>query len=201
MMPLPQLWAASFFIIVFLGLDSEFVYLEGLVMSLYMYPSFFFTGHRRKLLLFVICAVSSLTGLCMITEEGLYVFQLFDYYACNGIPLMIFAILESVCMGWVYGADCYYNNAEDMIGYFPVSYMKYCWMFITPCVSAVEHIALLFGLIHPYALGLFLAFSSVVVAPLWFLYSLAVTPGTLRQVLRISHIPHTLGYLACFISQ
>lgn len=34
-----------------------------------------------------------------------------------------------------------------------------------------------------YALGLFLAFSSVLVAPLWFLYSLAVTPGTLRQVL------------------
>ncbi|GLD51190.1 sodium- and chloride-dependent GABA transporter 2-like protein, partial [Lates japonicus] len=70
MMPLPQLWAAFFFImIILLGVDSEFVYLEGLVTSISdMYPSFFFTGHRRKLLLLVICGVSFVIGLLMVTE-------------------------------------------------------------------------------------------------------------------------------------
>uniref|UniRef100_A0A672Z5N3 Transporter n=1 Tax=Sphaeramia orbicularis TaxID=375764 RepID=A0A672Z5N3_9TELE len=196
MMPLPQLWAAFFFImIIFLGLDSQFVYLEGLVTSISdMYPSFFFAGHRRKLLLLIICGLSLLIGLSMVTEGGLYVFQLFDYYACSGIPLMVFAILETLCIGWIYGADHYYNNVADMIGYRPWPYMKYCWRFITPAVSTG---ILLFSLVNftplrynntyqypwwGYALGLFLAFSSVFMAPLWFLYSLAVTPGTLRKL-------------------
>uniref|UniRef100_A0A8C6WN00 Transporter n=1 Tax=Neogobius melanostomus TaxID=47308 RepID=A0A8C6WN00_9GOBI len=201
MMPLPQLWSVFFFMmIIFLGLDSEFVYLEGLVTSISdMYPSFFLTGHRRKLLLLGVCLVSLGIGLCMVTEGGLYVFQLFDYYACSGIPLVLFAILESVCIGWVYGADRYYSNIADMIGYRPWPYMKYCWKYITPTVGI-----LLFSLaqfkplkynntyVYPtwgYGLGLFLAFSSVSMFPLWFLYKLASTPGTLKQNLRMGITP------------
>uniref|UniRef100_A0A8C4ETS0 Transporter n=1 Tax=Dicentrarchus labrax TaxID=13489 RepID=A0A8C4ETS0_DICLA len=203
MMPLPQLWAVLFFImIIFLGLDSEFVCLEGLVTSISdMYPSFFFMGHRRKLLSLFICVVSFLVGLSMVTEGGLYVFQLFDYYACSGIPLMIFGILECICVGWVYGADRYYNNITDMINYRPSPYMKYCWRFVTPCVATG---ILLFSLVkfnrlsynntyqYPWwshVLGLILSFSSVLMAPLWVLYSLAVTPGTLRQRLKVTTTP------------
>uniref|UniRef100_A0A3Q3VXQ5 Transporter n=1 Tax=Mola mola TaxID=94237 RepID=A0A3Q3VXQ5_MOLML len=198
MMPLPQLWSAFFFImIIFLGLDSEFVCLEGLVTSISdLYPSYFFTGHRRKLLLLLISVVSFLVGLFMVTEGGLYVFQLFDYYACNGIPMIIIAILECVCIGWVYGADCYYDNVMDMIGYRPVPYMKYCWRFFTPCIATVSA-TLVFTLVmftpmnynntyhYPWwgtALGLFLAFSSVLMVPLLMFYRLVATPGTLRQV-------------------
>ncbi|XP_034470661.1 sodium- and chloride-dependent GABA transporter 2-like [Hippoglossus hippoglossus] len=203
MMPLPQLWAACFFLmIVFLGVDSQFVYLECLVTSISdMYPSFFLTGHRRKLLLLVICGMSLLIGLCMVTEGGLYVFQLFDYYACTGIPFLLIATLETICIGWVYGADRYYNNIRDMIGYRPSLYMKYCWKFITPCLSAS---VLLFSLIkftpltynntyhYPWwghVLGLLLAASSVLMVPLWCLYSLAVTPGTLRQRVKMVTTP------------
>uniref|UniRef100_A0A671QJD6 Sodium- and chloride-dependent GABA transporter 2-like n=1 Tax=Sinocyclocheilus anshuiensis TaxID=1608454 RepID=A0A671QJD6_9TELE len=70
LMPLPQLWAIFFFImIIFLGLDSEFVYHEALVTAISdMYPSFFQTGHRRKFLLLFISAASFLVGLLMVTE-------------------------------------------------------------------------------------------------------------------------------------
>ncbi|XP_036939665.1 sodium- and chloride-dependent GABA transporter 2-like [Acanthopagrus latus] len=203
MMPLPQLWAACFFImIIFLGLDSEFVCLEGLVTCISdMYPSFFFTGHRRKLLLLVICSVSFVSGLFMVTEGGLYVFQLFDYYACSGIPLISFAILEYVCVGWVYGADRFYNNITDMIGYRPLPYMKYCWKYVSPIATTgillsflVKFSPLRYNNAYEYprwghALGLLLAFSSVIMAPLWFFYSLAVTPGTLRQRLKAMTTP------------
>ncbi|XP_071374686.1 sodium- and chloride-dependent GABA transporter 2-like [Centroberyx affinis] len=199
MMPLPQLWATFFFImIIFLGLDSQFVYLEGLVTSISdMYPSFFFTGHRRKLLLLVICVVCFLVGLFMVTEGGVYLYQLFDYYACSGMPLMFFAILETICMGWIYGADHYYSNVMDMIGYRPWPYMKYCWKYITPSLCMA---ILLFSLVkftplkynntyqYPwwgYAIGIVLALSSALLVPLWFLYSMTVTSGTLRQRLRV----------------
>lgn len=36
-------------------------------------------------------------------QGGLYIFQLFDYYACSGMTLLLFAILQSLCIGWVYG--------------------------------------------------------------------------------------------------
>lgn len=39
----------------------------------------------------------------MARKGGLYVFQLFDYYACSGIPLIAIALLESLCIGWIYG--------------------------------------------------------------------------------------------------
>uniref|UniRef100_A0A3B4Z0K4 Transporter n=1 Tax=Stegastes partitus TaxID=144197 RepID=A0A3B4Z0K4_9TELE len=195
LMPLPQLWAAFFFVmVVFLGLDSQFVYLEGLVTSVSdMYPAFFFTGHRRKVLLLIICLVCFVTGLFMVTEGGLYVFLLFDYYACSGMPIMFFGILETVCVGWMFGADRYYGKVKEMIGYRPSPYMKYCWRFLTPSVCGI----LLFSLlkftplrynntyVYPwwgYAIGIFLALSSVLLTPLYFLYRMAVTPGTMRQV-------------------
>ncbi|XP_024921999.1 sodium- and chloride-dependent betaine transporter-like isoform X3 [Cynoglossus semilaevis] len=195
MMPLPQLWAVLFFLmIIFLGLDSQFVYLEGLVTSISdLYPSFFYTGHRRKLLLLSVCVLSFLVGLSMVTEGGLYVFQLFDYYACNGIPLLVFAILESCCIGWVYGADPYYNNIENMIGYRPSAYMKICWKFLTPCVSAgvllfsmIKFTPLRYNDTYEYprwalAVGLCLGFSSVIMVPLWCFYSLARKRGELKH--------------------
>ncbi|XP_037642347.1 sodium- and chloride-dependent GABA transporter 2-like isoform X6 [Sebastes umbrosus] len=198
MMPLPQLWAVLFFImIIFLGLDSQFVSLESLVTSISdMYPSFFFTGHRRKLLLLAICGVSLVIGLFMVTEGGLYVFLLFDYYACSGIAMMVFAILESICVGWIFGAERYYDKIKGMIGYYPSSYMKYCWRFFTPLVcvgillfSLVKFTLLKYNNTYQYpwwghAIGIFLALSSVILTPLWIIYSMAVTPGTVRQRLK-----------------
>ncbi|XP_073347738.1 sodium- and chloride-dependent GABA transporter 2-like [Pagrus major] len=198
MMPLPQLWAAFFFImIIFLGVDSEFVVLEGLVTSISdLYPSFFLTGHRRKLLLLFICAVSFCIGLIMVTEGGLYVFLLFDYYACSGMPIMLCAILESICVGWIFGADHYYKKIKEMIGYYPSPYMKYCWRFLTPLActgillfSLVKFTPLTYNSTYQYpgwgyAIGIVLALSSVFPTPLWILYSIAVTPGTVRQRLK-----------------
>lgn len=52
-------------------------------------------------------------------QGGIYIFLLCDYYAANGIPIMFFAIAESVCIGWVYGQStnyyyfCLKTTADD----------------------------------------------------------------------------------------
>nr|XP_020453650.1 sodium- and chloride-dependent GABA transporter 2-like isoform X2 [Monopterus albus]XP_020453651.1 sodium- and chloride-dependent GABA transporter 2-like isoform X2 [Monopterus albus] len=203
LMPLPQLWAVSFFVmIIFLGIDSEFVYQESLVTTISdMYPSFFLNKCHRKLLLLAISAGSFSVGLLMVTEGGLYIFQLFDYYACSGMTLQVFAIVESVCVGWVYGADRHYDHIKDMIGYRPWPFMKYCWKYFTPAICTCT---LLFSLIryaplkfnntyeYPwwgYAIGGFLTLSSTLLVPLWILYAVSVTPGTLRQRLNVLCTP------------
>ncbi|KAG7472575.1 hypothetical protein MATL_G00110080 [Megalops atlanticus] len=203
MMPVPQLWAIFFFImIILLGLDSEFVNQESLVTAVSdMYPSFFQVGHRRKLLLLLISVVSFFIGLVMVTEGGLYVFLLFDYYACSGMALLVFAIFQSVCVGWIYGADRLYDNIEDMIGYRPWPLMKYCWLYITPvmCIgtfigSLVKYTPLTFDNSYEfpwwgYLIGGVLTLSSTLMVPVWMLYVMGVTPGTLRQKVEVLCTP------------
>ncbi|XP_028260975.1 sodium- and chloride-dependent GABA transporter 2-like isoform X2 [Parambassis ranga] len=195
MMPFPQIWSIFFFtMIILLGLDSEFVGLEALVTAISdLNPAFFYVAHRRKLLLLAISVVSFIIGLVMVTEGGLYIFQVFDYYACSGMTLLLFAILQSVCIGWVYGAEQFYNNIEDMIGYRPLPLIKYCLKYITPVIcmgtfifSLVKHTPLKFNntIEYPwwgYALGWWFTLSSTLIVPLWMLYNLSITPGTLRQ--------------------
>ncbi|KAM9409611.1 sodium- and chloride-dependent GABA transporter 2-like isoform 2-T2 [Pholidichthys leucotaenia] len=195
MMPFPQLWAIFFFImIILLGLDSQFVGLEAIVTAISdLYPAFFFIGHRRKLLLLAISVFCFLIGLMMVTDGGLYIFQLFDYYACSGMTLLLFAFLQSLCMAWVYGADRFYENIEDMIGYKPLPLTKYCLKYTTPFVcmgtflfSVIKFSPLKFNNTMEYpwwgiALGWFFTLSSTLMVPIWGLYKIYITPGTLRQ--------------------
>ncbi|KAJ3601857.1 hypothetical protein NHX12_029619 [Muraenolepis orangiensis] len=199
MMPLPQLWAIFFFImIIFLGLDSEFVNQEALVTAFSdLYPSVFKTGVRRKLLLLAICVGSFLIGLLMVTEGGLYIFLLFDHYACSGMTFLFFAILESACVGWVYGSDRYYDNVQDMIGYRPWPFMKYCWQYVTPTICTctlvfylAKYTPLKFNNTYEYpwwgyVIGGFLTLSSTMMVPLWMLYAMTVTPGSLSERVKV----------------
>ncbi|KAK9528929.1 hypothetical protein VZT92_013058 [Zoarces viviparus] len=203
LMPLPQLWAIFFFVmIIFLGLDSEFVCQEALVTTITdMYPDFFQNHCRRKLLLLAISVGSFFVGLLMVTEGGLYIFQLFDYYACSGMTLLLFAILQSLCIGWVYGADRQYENIKDMIGYQPRPFMKYCWQYFTPAIctftflfSLVKYTPLTFNNMYEYpwwgyTIGGLFTLSSTLMVPLWMLYAVSVTPGTLRQRVKVLCTP------------
>uniref|UniRef100_A0A8C3A4Y8 Transporter n=1 Tax=Cyclopterus lumpus TaxID=8103 RepID=A0A8C3A4Y8_CYCLU len=203
MMPFPQIWAIFFFImVILLGLDSEFVGLEALVTTISdTNPSFFHVGHRRKLLLLAISVVSFFIGLVMVTDGGLYIFQLFDYYACSGMTLLLFAILQSGCVGWIYGADRFYDNIEDMIGYKPLPLIKYCLKYVTPVIcmgtfifSLVKYTPLKFNntIEYPwwgYALGWWFTLSSTLSVPIVMLYNVSTTPGTLRQRISILCTP------------
>ncbi|XP_032369676.1 sodium- and chloride-dependent GABA transporter 2 isoform X2 [Etheostoma spectabile] len=203
MMPFPQVWAIFFFVmIILLGLDSEFVGLEAMVTAIAdTNPSFFHVGHRRKLLLLAISVVSFFIGLVMVTEGGLYIFQLFDYYACSGMTLLLFATLQSCCVGWIYGADRFYDNIEDMIGYKPLSLIKYCLKYVTPVIcmgtfvfSLIKYTPLKFNntVEYPwwgYALGWWFTLSSTLMVPLFMMYKVSTTPGTLQQRISILCTP------------
>ncbi|XP_077428886.1 sodium- and chloride-dependent GABA transporter 2-like [Vanacampus margaritifer] len=203
LMPLPQLWAICFFaMIISLGLDSQFIYLEALVTNIAdVFPSITGNKRRRKLLVLAISVASFFAGLLMVTEGGLYVFQLFDHYSCSGMTILFFVILESVCIGWVYGADRLYDNIKDMIGYHPWPFMKYCWKYLTPAIctctlafTLVKYTPLKFNNTYEYpwwgyTIGGFLAVSSPLMVLLRTLYVVSVTPGTLRQRLKVLCTP------------
>ncbi|XP_074025100.1 sodium- and chloride-dependent GABA transporter 2 isoform X2 [Numenius arquata] len=198
MLPFSPLWACFFFLmVVLLGLDSQFVCVESLVTALVdMYPTIFRKKNRRETLILMVSILSYLVGLVMLTEGGMYVFQLFDYYAASGMCLLFVAIFETLCIAWVYGAERFYDNIEDMIGYRPWSIIKYCWLFITPAVcmatflfSLIKYTPLTYNkkYVYPWwgdTLGWLLALSSMVCIPLWIVYKLSTIKGSLRERLR-----------------
>uniref|UniRef100_A0A8C9URJ3 Transporter n=1 Tax=Spermophilus dauricus TaxID=99837 RepID=A0A8C9URJ3_SPEDA len=191
MMPLPTFWSILFFImLLLLGLDSQFVEVEGQITSLVdLYPSFLRKGYRREIFIAIVCGISYLLGLTMVTEGGMYVFQLFDYYAASGVCLLWVAFFECVVIAWIFGGDNFYDGIEDMIGYRPGPWMKYSWTVITPvlCVgcfvfSLAKYVPLTYNKVYVYpnwaiGFGWGLALSSMMCIPLVILIRLCQTQG------------------------
>ncbi|XP_072454589.1 sodium- and chloride-dependent GABA transporter 3 isoform X2 [Notamacropus eugenii] len=203
MMPLSPLWAALFFMmLIFLGLDSQFVCVESLVTAVVdMYPKTFRRGYRRELLILALSIVSYFLGLVMLTEGGMYIFQLFDSYAASGMCLLFVAIFECVCVGWVYGSNRFYDNIEDMIGYKPLSLIKWCWKVVTPGICAgififflVKYKPLKYNNVYTYpnwgyGIGWMMALSSMVCIPLWIVLKMWQIEGTLSEKFRKLIVP------------
>uniref|UniRef100_A0A3P9BM37 Uncharacterized protein n=1 Tax=Maylandia zebra TaxID=106582 RepID=A0A3P9BM37_9CICH len=195
MMPVPQVWSVCFFLmIILLGLDSQFVGLECVMTSLVDLFPCLHQGYRRELLLLAVCCTCCLLGLSLVTEGGMYLFQLLDHHVCSGTTLLLLSFCQSVSIGWVYGADRFYGNISDMIGYRPHPFMKYCWRYITPFIcfgtfvfSIVRYSPLKFSSTYVYPLwanilGWFIATVSLSLIPLFLLYKIIQGKGTLRQV-------------------
>uniref|UniRef100_A0AAY4CTS5 Transporter n=1 Tax=Denticeps clupeoides TaxID=299321 RepID=A0AAY4CTS5_9TELE len=204
MMPWAPLWACLFFMmLIFLGLDSQFVCVESLVTAVVdMYPKTFRVGYRRELLILGMSVVSFLVGLVMLTEGGMYVFQLFDYYAASGMCLLFVAIFESICIGWIYGSDRFYQNIEDMIGYKPIFFIKWCWKILTPGICTgiflfylIKYKPLKYNNVYTYpdwgyGIGWTMALSSMVCIPLGIVVKIWKTEGTLSERIKKLMTPH-----------
>uniref|UniRef100_H3D0D0 Solute carrier family 6 member 12 n=1 Tax=Tetraodon nigroviridis TaxID=99883 RepID=H3D0D0_TETNG len=136
MLPGSSFWAVLFFLmILFLGLDTQFVCVESLATSITdLFPRQLRKPGARELLVLAITIVCFLLGLPLVTQGGIVLFQLMDTFGASGITLLFIACCETIAVAWVYGADRFYDNIEDMIGYQPLPFLKYCWLFITPLI-------------------------------------------------------------------
>lgn len=147
MLPGSSFWSVLFFLmILFLGLDSQFVCVESLATAITdLFPRFLRRQGAREILVMVIAVVCFLLALPLVCGRGIFLFHLIDSFGASGLTLLFIAIFECIVIGWVYGADRFLDNIEDMIGYPPLPVFKYCWMFITPLICGGT---LLYNLSH-----------------------------------------------------
>lgn len=148
---------------------------------------------RREVIAALCCLLCFIIDLSMVTEGGMYVFQLFDYYSASGITLLWQAFWECVVIAWVYGADRFMDDIARMIGYRPLPYMKWCWSVITPLVCVgifvfhvVNYKPLTYNKTYVYpwwgeAIGWGLALASMLCIPLTVLCKLLRAKGSLRE--------------------
>ncbi|XP_037615891.1 sodium- and chloride-dependent GABA transporter 2-like [Sebastes umbrosus] len=159
LLPGSSFWAVLFFLMVlFLGLDTQFVCVESLATAITdLFPRQLRRRGGREVLVLVIAVVCFLLGLPCLTQGGIIIFELVDTYGPSGISLLLIACCETIIIGWVYGADRFYDNIEDMIGYRPFPVLKYCWLFITPLICGVT---MLYDLANTVPLEMFYGRSS-----------------------------------------
>ncbi|KAG8234259.1 hypothetical protein J437_LFUL016019 [Ladona fulva] len=184
-----------FFMIILMGLDSQFVGVEGFITALVdLFPSTLRRGSNREIFIAIVSCGSFFVGLLMVTNGGMYVFQLFDYYAASGMVLLWFCFFESVAIGYVYGASCFYEDITAMIGYRLYPWLKYCWIFFTPLVtmgilifSIASYTPLTYNRTYVYpiwaqAIGWTMALVPMLIIPGYFCWHFIASPGeTLYQ--------------------
>ncbi|KAM4011802.1 LOW QUALITY PROTEIN: sodium- and chloride-dependent creatine transporter 1-like [Anomaloglossus baeobatrachus] len=195
LMPFAPIWAALFFfMLLVLGLDSQFVGVEGFITGILdLFPQPINGFVRREVTAALCCLLCFIIDLSMVTEGGMYVFQLFDYYSASGITLLWQAFWECVVIAWVYGADRFMDDIARMIGYRPLPYMKWCWSVLTPLVCVgifvfhvVNYKPLTYNKTYVYpwwgeAIGWGLALASMLCIPLTVVCKLLGSKGSLRE--------------------
>lgn len=154
---------------------------------------------RRVLVSAVACFIEFLLGLPLITEGGIYILQIIDWY-CASFSLMLISFSECIAIAWVYGVDRFYKDIELMIGYQPSGLWKYAWRFVTP---AVILFIWLFSIItlgpvtygekaYPswaVTFGWCLGSVSIIPIPLCAIYQLLKADGTFKERLQIITSP------------
>ncbi|KAG8513827.1 Sodium- and chloride-dependent creatine transporter 1, partial [Galemys pyrenaicus] len=168
---------------------------EGFITGLLdLLPASYYFRFQREISVALCCALCFVIDLSMVTDGGMYVFQLFDYYSASGTTLLWQAFWECVVVAWVYGADRFMDDVACMIGYRPCPWMKWCWSFFTPLVcmgififNAVYYKPLVYNNTYVYpwwgeAMGWAFALSSMLCVPLHLVGCLLRAKGTMAEV-------------------
>ncbi|XP_055359534.1 sodium- and chloride-dependent GABA transporter 3-like [Betta splendens] len=199
LMPLPQFWTVCFFLmLILLSVDTHFVTVECVITSVSdLFPKLFRARMRNEIFVLVICSSFFLIHLILVTEGGIYVFQLIDYYACTRACQDFMTVCQSLAVCWVFGTDRFLIIIEDMTSHRPPAFFKLCWKYVVPLLTLVsfilylvdyKHLRINDSYVYPdwaYALGWAMMLSSVLMVPLWAAGKMWRTPGTLRERLTI----------------
>lgn len=183
-MPWSGFWTWLFFLtLIFLGLDSQFVGVEGFVTAIVDYfPRVLRKGYRKEIFIGLVSLFSFGIGLIICTNAGMYYFTLMDKFSASGMTLLWFCIWECFAIGWAYGAESYYADIEKMLGYTISPFMKYAWKYsaIGFCstvfiLSVCFYKPLTYNDVYTYptwalVIGWCMTFSSITWVPLYAVY-------------------------------
>jgi SNF family Na+-dependent transporter len=96
-----------------------------------MFDEFPNTRKNQKFYYFLVVAAMFIGSLPFVTKGGLYLLQIFDWYAAS-IAVIFICLVEMVMVRWIYGIENFVRDVEFMIGEPVGRYFLLCWKFVTP---------------------------------------------------------------------
>lgn len=136
LMPLPQLWAVLFFVMMLiLGLGSQFAGIEAINTAIIdHWPHL--RNHQWRVTAGT-CFGCFIAAIPMTCHGGVYLFTLMEWHTASWAILLI-GFAEVVVLSWVYGIDRTLENIAEMgikLNKFVCGYWKLVWMILTPIGS------------------------------------------------------------------
>ncbi|XP_063070836.1 sodium- and chloride-dependent neutral and basic amino acid transporter B(0+)-like [Engraulis encrasicolus] len=193
-LPVSPLWSILFFFMLLtLGLDSQFAGIEVIATCLQdAFPSSF--KSKRGLVTIGVCVVMFLLGLPCVTGAGIYWVTLIDHF-CGGWVLLFSGLLELIALAYIYGLNRFIQDIEMMIGQKSALFWLWwraCWVFISPVVILVILVWSLYTLEDPtyghvpypdwgVSLGWCITAFCLVWIPIVAVWKVATAPGNLWQ--------------------
>ncbi|XP_040194503.1 sodium-dependent serotonin transporter [Rana temporaria] len=201
-MPASTFFAIIFFLmLITLGLDSTFAGLEGIITAvLDEFPHVW--GKRRELFVLLLIVACYLGSLSTLTFGGAYMVKLFEEYA-TGPAVLTVVFLEAIAVSWFYGINQFCRDIKEMLGFSPGWYWRICWVAICPLfllfiicsfLSSPPELRL-FNYSYPgwsVVLGYCIGTSSFICVPVYMVYRIASTPGSLKERFIKSITPETI---------
>lgn len=144
LMPLPQLWAILFFIMMLiLGLGSQFGGIQMITTSIIdRWPHL--REHETRVTAGV-CSGCFVAALPMTSNGGVYLFTLMEWHTASWAILLI-GFAEIVIFSWVYGIGKTFENIHEMgmrLSIVTKMYWRSVWLVITPIGSIAVFIFIL----------------------------------------------------------
>ncbi|XP_053555806.1 sodium-dependent serotonin transporter-like [Bombina bombina] len=188
---------STFFAVIFflmmitLGLDSTFGGLEAVITAIMdEFPQTL--GKRRELFVLGLVIVCFTGSLSTLTNGGAYVVKLLEEFGA-GCSIIAVVFLEAIAVSWFYGINRFCDDVKSMLGFSPGIFWRVCWIAISPAFLAFIIVSsfmdqpplMLFDYQYPewtISVGFVIGASSFIWIPLYMIYKLVWTPGSIKQV-------------------
>uniref|UniRef100_A0A452G902 Transporter n=1 Tax=Capra hircus TaxID=9925 RepID=A0A452G902_CAPHI len=196
LLPIAPLWSLLFFfMLILLGLGTQFCLLETLVTAIVDEVGNEWILQKKTYVTLGVAVAGFLLGIPLTSQAGIYWLLLMDNYAAS-FSLVIISCIMCVSIMYIYGHQNYFQDIRMMLGFPPPLFFQICWRFVSP---AIIFFILIFSVIQyqpitynqyqypswAVAIGFLMALSSVICIPLYALFQFCRTDGdTLLQRLK-----------------
>uniref|UniRef100_A0A7M4FH58 Solute carrier family 6 member 9 n=1 Tax=Crocodylus porosus TaxID=8502 RepID=A0A7M4FH58_CROPO len=189
LLPISPLWSVLFFfMLILLGLGTQFCLLETLVTAIVDEIGNEWILRRKTLVTLGVAVVGFLLGIPLTTQAGIYWLLLMDNYAAS-FSLVVISCIMCVAIMYVYGHRNYFKDIEMMLGFPPPLFFQICWRFFSPAIiffilvfTVIQYRPITYNdYVYPgwaVAIGFLMALSSVLCIPAYALYRVCRADGS-----------------------
>uniref|UniRef100_A0A8D2QR36 Transporter n=1 Tax=Zosterops lateralis melanops TaxID=1220523 RepID=A0A8D2QR36_ZOSLA len=188
LLPISPLWSILFFfMLILLGLGTQFCLLETLVTAIVDEVGNEWIIRKKTFVTLGVAVAGFLLGVPLTTQAGIYWLLLMDNYAAS-FSLVVISCIMCVAIMYIYGHRNYFKDIEMMLGFPPPLFFQICWRFISPAIiffilvfTVIQYRPISYNeYVYPawaISIGFLMALSSVICIPIYAIYKVCRSEG------------------------
>ncbi|XP_011762194.1 sodium- and chloride-dependent glycine transporter 1 isoform X4 [Macaca nemestrina] len=134
LLPISPLWSLLFFfMLILLGLGTQFCLLETLVTAIVDEVGNEWILQKKTYVTLGVAVAGFLLGIPLTSQAGIYWLLLMDNYAAS-FSLVVISCIMCVAIMYIYGHRNYFQDIQMMLGFPPPLFFQICWRFVSPAI-------------------------------------------------------------------